>query len=235
MSSPAPAFRGAIFDWDGVIIDSHAQHEAAWEELARELGQPLPPGFFKKTFGMRNDRIIPEFTPWVPDGDSASVARLGERKETLYRQILRRDGIAPLPGVLTLLRELQSHGIPCAVGSSTSLENIRTIMEMTGLEPFFAGICAEKDVRRGKPDPEVFLAAATKIGRHPADCVVFEDAMVGLQAARAAGSRAVAVATTHPASSFAGQADLVVDTLQEITVPSLRRLWEPAPAASDPR
>jgi beta-phosphoglucomutase family hydrolase len=208
---------GAIFDWDGVIIDSHAQHEESWEVMARELGRPLPPGFFKATFGMRNDRIIPEFTDWAEPGDCARIAALGERKESVYREIIRRDGIDPLPGVVALLDGLAAAGIPCAVASSTSRENIDTIMAITGLAGRFAAICAEKDVTRGKPDPEVFLKAAAKISRRPDRCVVFEDAHVGVEAGRAAGSKVIAVATTHPAASFAGKADRVVPSLDEVT------------------
>ncbi len=220
---------GVLFDWDGVIIDSHVQHERAWEELARELKSPLPLGFFKRTFGMRNDVIIPRHSGWIRPGDGrAKVEALGARKEALYREVLRRDGIAPLPGVVALLDALRTAGIPCAVGSSTSRENILTIMEMTGLGGYFAGIAAEKDVENGKPEPDVFLAAAGKIGVDPRRCVVFEDAHVGVEAGRAAGAKVVAVATTHPAASFAGKADLIVQTLGSVTLEGLRALFAPA-------
>lgn len=216
---------GALFDWDGVIIDSHEAHERAWEALAAELGRPLPPGFFKRTFGMRNDVIIPQHTGWIEPGDEHRVGPLGDRKEALYREVLKRDGITPLAGVVALLQALQDAGIPCAVGSSTSRENIQTIMDMTGLGPYFQGIAAEKDVVRGKPAPDVFLAAAERIGVDPARCVVFEDAHVGIEAGRAAGAKTIAVATTHPAASFAGTADRVVETLEEVSLATLRELF----------
>ncbi len=217
-------FTGAIFDWDGVIIDSHHAHEIAWDLMADELDQPLPDGFFKATFGMRNDKIIPEFTSWAKAGETEKISQLGDRKEALYREVLRRDGIEPLPGVITLLEALKADGIPCSVGSSTSLENILTIMEMTGLAPYFAAITAERDVTRGKPDPQVFLKAAEKIGRPASECVVFEDAHVGIAAALAAGAKAIAVGTTHPLESFL-TAHLKVQTLEEITLPQLRALF----------
>jgi beta-phosphoglucomutase family hydrolase len=215
---------GALFDWDGVIIDSHAQHEESWEAMARELGRPLRPGFFKTTFGMRNDRIIPGYTDWARPDDVEGISALGERKEALYREIIRRDGIQPLPGVIELLDELNDAGIPCAVASSTSLENIRTIMAITGLEKRFQAICAEKDVKNGKPDPEIFLKAAEKISRDPRRCVVFEDAHVGVEAGRAAGAKVIAVTTTHPAETFAGLADRVVGSLSEVSVDDVRAL-----------
>ena len=91
---------GFIFDWDGVVIDSHAAHEGSWQMLFAELGRPMPEGFFKKTFGMRNQQIIPAWFDFVQADDHAESARLGERKEELYREILQRDGIAPLPGLV---------------------------------------------------------------------------------------------------------------------------------------
>jgi HAD superfamily hydrolase (TIGR01509 family) len=221
---PTHTFRAALFDWDGVIIDSHHAHEIAWDEMALELGIPLPPGFFKATFGMRNDHIIPNFTDWATADDTARIRELGDMKEARYRKVLRRDGIEPLPGVRELLAELRSADIPCSVGSSTSLENIQTIMEMTGLGQWFQAITAERDVSRGKPDPQVFQIAAQKVNCHSADCVVFEDAHVGIQAALAAGSKAIAVGTTHPLESF-HTAHLKVMRLTEISLPTLKALW----------
>ncbi len=223
-AEPQNCFRAAVFDWDGVIIDSHHAHEIAWDAMAKELGIPLPTGFFKATFGMRNDKIIPEFTAWAAPGDTQRIRELGDRKEALYRQAIREHGIEPLPGVRELLASLRTAGIPCSVGSSTSLENIQTIMEMTGLAQAFDAVTAERDVARGKPDPEVFQKAAAKVGVHPADCVVFEDAHVGIAAALAAGSKAVAVGTTHPLSTFPN-AHLRVQRLTELTLDDLAALW----------
>lgn len=219
MSEPP---HGAIFDWDGVIVDSHRAHERAWEMLAEELGQPLPAGFFKTTFGMRNDRIIPGYTGWTRPDETKRIRDLGLRKEALYRDVIRREGIAPLPGVERLLRDLAAAGVPCSVGSSTDRENIELIMDITGLTPFFAAVTAAEDVQRGKPDPQVFLRAAEKIGRDPHHCVVFEDAHVGIEAALRAGARAVAVCTTHPPETFADSgAHFVVTSLEEINPDTL--------------
>ncbi|HSJ01968.1 MAG: HAD family hydrolase [Verrucomicrobium sp.] len=208
---------GFIFDWDGVIIDSHAQHEESWGLLFEELKRPIPPGFFKATFGMRNQQIIPLCFDFVAADDHAEIARLGDRKEELYREILRRDGIEPLPGVLALLQELQALGIPAAVGSSTPRLNVDTIMAMTGLAPFFQAKVTAEDVSVGKPDPQVFLKAAEKIGRTPRQCIVFEDAYVGIEAGKRAGMKVLAVATTHPLESL-GQADVAYSNLEGLTV-----------------
>ena len=195
----------AIFDWDGVIIDSHDQHAESWTLLADEQGSALPEDFFKKSFGMRNQSIFPMFfASWVDPSDHVRIAELADRKEELYRELVRRDGIEPLPGVVALLESLADAGIPCSVGSSTPRANIDAIMEVIGLGHRFQAITAAEDVTEGKPNPQVFLKAAAKVGARPAESVVFEDAHVGIAAGLAAGMKVIAVATTHPIESLGG-------------------------------
>lgn len=209
---------GALFDWDGVIIDSARQHAESWERLAREERRALPENHFKIGFGMKNERIIPGLLRWTDD--PAEIRRLSLRKEALYREIVVAEGTAPLPGVREFLDRLADAGVPCAIGSSTHRENIDTILALIGLGDRFAHIVTAEDVGHGKPDPEVFLKGAAGIGREPAECIVFEDAITGLEAARRGGMRAVGVATTHPAGSL-GLADRVVHRLDELTVADL--------------
>lgn len=215
---------GAIFDWDGVIIDSSAQHERSWELLADEIGNPLPEGHFKRGFGKKNERIIPDLG-WATD--AGEIHQLGLRKEELYRELVRRDGVTPLPGARELLTTLRDAGIPCVVGSSTHRENIETICKITGLGSFFAGLVTGEDVSHGKPDPEVFLKGAALIGLAPECCVVFEDALVGLAAARAGGMKSVGVATTEALSDLEGKADLAVESLTDLTLDQLSALFAP--------
>jgi beta-phosphoglucomutase family hydrolase len=214
---------GAIFDWDGVIIDSRAQHEASWERLAAEETRSLPEGHFLRGFGMKNDRIIPEILGWTQEAQA--IRRLGLRKEELYREVIRDGGISPLPGVREFLERLAAAEVPCVVGSSTERKNIDTILDAIGLHRFFPEIVSADDVKRGKPDPAVFLAAAKRIGLPPERCVVFEDAHVGIEAAQAAGMKVVAVATTHERSQLQN-ADRVVDRLDELSLEDLRALLE---------
>jgi beta-phosphoglucomutase family hydrolase len=212
----------AIFDWDGVIIDSSAQHEKSWELLAAEINKPLPEGHFKRGFGKKNAVIIPEILDWA--NDPAEIAALGDRKEVLYRELVRRDGLTPLPGAEALLAVLNEAGVPCAVGSSTPRVNIDTIFGMTGLRQYFQTVVTAEDVVHGKPAPDVFLTAAERLGAEPARCVVFEDARVGIEAAHAGGMKCVAVATTNPLELL-GHAELAVASLEEITVERLRMLF----------
>ncbi len=206
---------GAIFDWDGVVIDSSRPHELSWRMLAREESRVLPPGHFKRGFGMKSERIIPEILHWTDDPDE--VTRLAARKGELYRGIIRKGGLSPLPGVLRWLERLKAATVPCVIASSTNSKNIRCAMEVLRLETYFADMVAGEDVAHGKPDPEVFLLAARKLGMAPRRCVVFEDAHVGIEAARAAAMKVVGVATTHPAETLR-DADKVVARLDELTV-----------------
>ena len=213
--------RGAVFDWDGVIINSADHHERSWERLAAEIDQPLFEGHFKAGFGMKNEVIIPELLKWTTEPEE--VQRLSLRKETLYREVVVERGIAALPGVESWLRTLRDAGIPCVIASSTHRENITTTLGVIGLAPYFAEMVTAEDVKRGKPDPEVFLTAAKKIFADPNDSVVFEDALVGVAAGLAAGMRVAAVTTTNPREALVNaNATWVVDRLDEL---SIAQLW----------
>ncbi len=210
----------SIFDWDGVIVDSSAHHERSWDRLAAEERLHLPDGHFHRGFGMKNEEIIPKLLGWTQD--PAEVRRLSLRKEAIFRELVGTSGIAPLPGVVTWLGRLDAAGIPRIIASSTHRENIETILAVLGLDGF-AGIVAADDVRRGKPDPEVFLTAARRLGVDPARSVVFEDAPAGITAALAASMSVVAVTTTHPADRLIG-AHKIVSRLDELTTDDVGRL-----------
>ncbi len=211
---------GAIFDWDGVVIDSSKHHEESWQRLAREGTRELPEGHFKKGFGMKNEFIIPELLGWTRQPEE--IVELSLRKEALYREVVSERGLEALPGVETWLRKLAAAGVPRAVGSSTHRANIDLSLKLIGLSAFFTEVITSEDVSHGKPDPEVFLKAAERIGRRPDQCVVFEDAHVGIQAARNAGMRVIAVATTHPISAL-GEADLAVERLDQLDIAKIDR------------
>jgi beta-phosphoglucomutase family hydrolase len=220
--SPSPATWGAIFDWDGVIIDSSSHHEESWERLARETKKPLPAGHFKKGFGRKNEFIIPEILDWTHE--TAEIERLSLRKEALYREVVAERGVEALPGVRTWLERLHDAGVPCVIGSSTHRANIDLSLDLIGLRDSFAAIVTAEDVTRGKPDPQVFLTAAKKIDRPPERCVVFEDALVGIEAAHAGGMKCVAVATTNPPELLCA-AERVIARLDELQPAELGELF----------
>jgi beta-phosphoglucomutase len=213
-----------IWDVDGTLVDTAELHFQAWCILARELGQPFTRADFARTFGWRNPEIIPLL--FGAHHTTEEVDRLGTRKEDLYRAEAKH-GVALLPGVRSLLSAVASQGCRQAVGSSAPRKNLELILEITNTAAFFGAIIAMEDTQRGKPDPQVFLLAADKLGVAPAQCVVIEDAPVGVQAAKAGGMKAIGVTFVghHPAEKLqAAGADLVVPSLEAVGIDTLRAL-----------
>lgn len=212
---------GVVFDWDGVVIDSSSAHERSWEALAAETGKTLPHDHFERSFGRKNQVIIPEILGWTHHPDE--IESLGTRKETLYREIITHEGINPLPGVDTLLQRLDAAAIPCAVGSSTPRINIDTILPLLGLGNPFQSIFTAENVTHGKPHPEIFLKAAASLQSPPATTVVFEDAVYGIEAALAGNMIAIAVSPSRDRQRFPN-AHRIVARLDELTVEDLHSL-----------
>jgi HAD superfamily hydrolase (TIGR01509 family) len=181
--------------------------------LAADLAKDLPADHFIRGFGMKNEVIIPNLLGWTSDLEE--IRRLSLRKEALYREIIQAQGVTALPGVEPWLKALAEAEIPCVIGSSTHRKNIEVSLDKLGFHGYFREMVTAEDVSHGKPHPEVFLKAAQKIGVSPERCVVFEDAHVGIQAARAAGMKVVAVATTNRAEELTA-ADRVVHRLDEL-------------------
>ena len=207
----------AIFDWDGVVVDSSAAHERAWARLAAAEGLPLLPGSFLRGFGKRNEVIIPEIHGWTRD--PAEVRRLSLAKEAHYRELAGEGLIRLLPGVRELLASLRAAGVPRVVGTSTHRANLDLAFARFGLGGEFDGAVTSEDVMRGKPDPEGFLKACALAGGDPARSVVFEDTLAGVAAAKAGGFRAVGLCTTNPRTVMLGSgADLVADDLAAVTL-----------------
>jgi beta-phosphoglucomutase len=216
--------RAAIWDVDGTLVDTAELHFAAWERMAREMGRPFSREDFAATFGRRNPEIIRflfrnEFT-------DAEVADIGERKEQYYRAAAE-VGVQLLPGVRELLDGLHARGVRQAVGSSAPRGNLDLILRITGSRPYFDAIVGMEDTHRGKPDPEVFLVAARKLGVPPGRCVVFEDAVAGVEAAKSGGMKCVAVTFVghHPEDKLkAAGADRVVKCFTELTADDVLKL-----------
>lgn len=215
---------GVIWDLDGVVVDSAEFHRAAWQRLAAELGRAFTDDDFRRTFGMRNPEIIASVLR--VEGPPERVAELGERKEALYRE-LARGRLRMLPGVERLLRELAERGVPQALATSTPRANVELILAELGLRDRFQALVTAEDVRKGKPDPEGFLLAAERLGVPAGWCVVLEDALVGAQAAAAAGMRCVLVAGERalgPLARDLPRGCRLARTLEEVNPESLVQL-----------
>ena len=205
-----------LFDLDGVLVDSRAQHLEAWQRFAKEHGINAPAGYFDRTFGLRNDAILGGLIEGITIAD---IERLGGEKERIFREIIGEPGLQPLLGAPELLDFLDKEQIPRAVVTSTPRANLDMVLRLLGISGCFQALVSAEDTSKGKPDPEGFLLGAERLGGAPEHCVVIEDAPAGIQAAKAAGMRAIGVTTTHAAPDLAG-ADLVVESLAEEGVPT---------------
>jgi HAD superfamily hydrolase (TIGR01509 family) len=185
----------AIFDMDGVLIDSGAHHRHAWRMLLAELGtEPAHPEHWRLTIGRPSEEAIPLLLGRRVSG--AEARRLARRKRDLYQE-RAQTGLDPVPGVREFLEALARLDVPRAVGTSASRWDAERLLDDLGLLRFFDVMVTSDDVMLGKPDPEVWTQAARRLRVSAERCVVFEDALVGVQAARAARMRVVGVTTAH--------------------------------------
>ena len=172
-------------------MDSEESHWQAWRETMAAEGVVLTYEEFRATFGQRNDTIL---RLWLgADVDAARMMRVGDAKEEHYRSLVRAGGVALLPGAAEWVRRLRSEGWAQAVASSAPRLNIEVVLQVVGLAGQFDATVSAEDVEHGKPDPQVFLLAASRVGAAPERSIVVEDAAAGIEAARRAGMRSIAV------------------------------------------
>lgn len=196
-----------IFDMDGVIADSNPYHKIALLQFCEQHGYRLTETDLReKIYGRTNKDWIPAVFGKI---DPGRVRAFAQAKEALYREIYAPH-IQPVPGLVEFLQKLEKAGIPRAVATSAPRENVDFTLEKTATMRFFDVILDESFVSKGKPDPEIYRKTAAALGLPPERCIVFEDSFAGVEAARAAGSRVIAITTTHSREEFPS-ADLVID------------------------
>ncbi len=213
----------ALWDMDGVIADTAEYHYLAWRDVFAKKGVDFTMEEFMSYFGQRHDTIIIDtLGSTVPP---AELIAINTEKQANYRHRVAGH-IQPLPGAITLIRSLQEHGIKQAIASSAPQENILIIIQGLCIEDCFQAIVQGTEVPEGKPSPQIYLLAADKLEVRPANCVVFEDAMAGVDGAKRAGMKCVAVTNSHPEIRLQ-KADLVVSTLENISIAKLTALFKP--------
>ena len=195
-------FQAFIFDMDGTIIDNMRFHNQTWIELLGTIGVKIDiEHFARQTSGKKNPEILREFVG--SHLSDAEIAAFSARKEVLYRE-LYHPYMKAINGLEAFLKTAQNLHIPMALATSADKVNINFTLTGLGLETSFNVIVGGEDITHSKPHPEIFLTAAQKLGVAPEQCLVFEDAPSGIEAAQRAGMQIVALATTLPAPELAG-------------------------------
>ena len=218
MTTNARAF---IFDMDGTIVDNMAYHTRSWLEFFAQRGQVYEAeAFFRETAGAQGREILR--ARLGPDVSDEEIRALALEKDMLYREMYGPHRRA-IEGLERFLAGAHGRGVQLAVATSAPPLNIVFTLDELDLRRHFDTVVGAADVARGKPHPDVFLKAAEKLGVEPARCIVFEDAPMGVEAARRAGMRAVVITTTLPADAFAEFDNVirVVNDYAELSVDEL--------------
>ncbi len=209
--------RAVLWDMDGVIVDSGVYHMLSWQETFHETGITFTKENFKHVFGMRNDEIIRSMLG--KNFTQEKFEKIANAKEIAFRRLITGN-VKELPGAKSLLEAVNQAGFVQALVSSTPSENIDLITGELGIRHYFQEIISGYDVTEGKPSPQGYLLAARRLGVKPENCVVFEDAVAGVKAAKDGGMRCIAVTNTHP-SAILVDADLIVSSLDKVSIKAI--------------
>lgn len=187
-------YKALIFDMDGTIVHNMPTHNQAWQDTLAEAGVQIDQDeFHRKTSGQKNAEIVRLMLG--EHLSSEEVAQWSERKEVLYRERFAEQR-ETVPGFMALLHAAREKGLVAAVASAAPPENLDFILDGLDLRKRFEVVVGGEDVERGKPNPDIFLKAAINLGVKPEECLVFEDALAGIEAARRAGMDVIVVLTT---------------------------------------
>jgi len=210
-----------IFDMDGVLADNSDFHVQSWTEYSRQYGRELSVDDVKRRLGF-NNREYMRFV-FGREPTDAEVLKSTVEKEALYREIYRQHLVVP-PGLLALLDAAKHAGIVCGVATSAPEDNVCFVLDGLNIRHYFKEVVDASHVKHCKPDPEIYTLASKRLGVPPSRCLVFEDAIAGIQAGNAAGMQVIAITTSYPAAVLAEHKPAAIIT-------SFTDLAEPCPAA----
>jgi HAD superfamily hydrolase (TIGR01509 family) len=209
--------RAVLWDLDGTLVDSEEFHWQSWRDTLAPEGLSISYEQFLASFGMKNDPIM---RMWLGDGYTPERAvRLADAKEADYRRLVAAHGLTPLPGAREWLTRLHEAGWKQAIVTSAPRANAEVMLAALGLDHVFETVVVAEDVTLGKPDPQVFLTGASRLGVPPARSIVVEDAATGIEGARRAGMKCVGVN-----GRVALPADVVVKSLTDLPASAFDRL-----------
>ncbi len=201
-----------LWDLDGTLIDSTQYHWQAWRQTVEKEGFILTLEQFISCFGQRSETAV--YSYCSADLSLADAQRIVENKQALYREIIHNQGINLVNGADILLKELKNNGWKQALATSAGSQDVITILNALKLETMFDTWLSAESVKESKPNPEIFLLAASRLQVEPRNCIVVEDSAVGIQAAQQAGMKSIGVLSSHKSLS----ANYVVSTLSELSL-----------------
>lgn len=201
-----------IFDMDGVIADTTRAHKLAWREYLQNFDRKISNDEFLSIFGMGNKELCNHLFPGI-DLDAKKIRKIGVEKEALFR-LHARGLLTTYSGFFEFLDFCDNKGIVMAVGSSACRKNVDFVLEELGITHRFAATVSADDVENAKPEPDIFLKAASITGTKPENALIFEDTPIGIRAAAAAGIRVGGLTTTHRAEQLCEADYVAVDFLE---------------------
>lgn len=208
-----------IFDMDGVLADNNPWHIRAWMEFAARYGRKITPADVTSRFGYTNQDYISFLFGRAIDKEEAD--RLGEEKERIYREMYKKE-MNPLSGLVSFIESLHASGIGIGLGTSAPVSNVGFVLDGFGIRKYFSVMIDASQISKGKPDPEIYLLAADKLGVPSCNCLVFEDSVYGVEAGKRAGMKVAGVLTSHQPDELKN-ADLLVRDFTEMTA---KRVYE---------
>ncbi len=216
--------QGFIFDMDGTMVDNMMTHHRAWQIKLRELGLDWTIEQVKAEVHGINEQILERLF-----GDRFSLEerkQLSFEKEETYRQVFLKE-LKEINGLTAFLTAATAQNTPLSIGTAAPVENVDFVLDNLPLRPFFKAVIHASMVEKGKPDPEVFEKAAASMGVPLQNCLIFEDSVVGAEAAKRAGCPVVIVTTTHAQAEFSAFPNVVkfIRDYTEITVDEALNLF----------
>lgn len=205
--------KAVIFDLDGTLLDNNSYHRESWVEYLKSIGRYISEEEFNKNINGRTNKDVVEYI-YGKNKSDVEITKHTLEKEALYRKIYK-PFIKPVNGLIDFLEILKNKNIPMAIATSGIQPNIDFMFENIPIKRYFKAVINSSHITKGKPDPEIYLKVASLLNVPPKNCLVFEDAVVGIKSAKAAGMKVIAVATTQPKEELAG-ADMIVDDYEKL-------------------
>ena len=208
-----------LFDMDGVLVDTQQYHSRALQQVLAAVGLDVSMTELSQYAGTKRGETFVGIA--AKRGIMLPVNQLCDRKDEIFAQMIAQADLQPIDGIPALLQQLQTAGVKMAIASSSSESFIAYIVDQLGIRPYFAALLSGEKLPRSKPDPAIYELAAQAVGAAPEHCVVLEDAALGVQAAKAAGTYCIGYVNPHSGQQDLSHADEIVRSIRDIRIERL--------------